>query len=270
MEELLISLTDKNARKLMKHKPVQLKASQIGKGVKVHPDMPMRHKKAIMKAMKMRKGVRLQFSPEELIQGSGFWDWIKSAAETVYNVVAKPFVNTAKAVYKPLAEVARPLVRQYAPEIAKAASTYTGVPISTEQVLGAEKLSKDILGVGMKRGGALKTNKTRGVRDMSGLQDNYSTLLSTQHPIFQTNQQMPSQDMYGAMQQMGTMRGSGVVFKTPPQDYLSLEPLINKPDYTAGGRVKMSAGSFVPAGYKSQRGGKIIPKVGGSFRVSGY
>jgi hypothetical protein len=255
MEELLISLTDKNARKLLKHKPVQLKASQIGTGVKVHPDMPMRHKKALMKAMKLKKGVRLQFSPEELIQGSGFFDWL-------YNNIAKPFVNVAKSAYRPLAEVARPLVRQYAPEIAKAASTYTGVPISTEQVLGAEKLSKDILGVGMKRmkGGALKTNKTRGVRDMSGIQDNYSTLISPQHPIFQTNQQMPAQDMYGAMQQM---RGSGMVLKTAPQDYFSFTPLLNKPDYTSGG-------SFLPAGYKSKRGGKIIPKVGGSFKVSGY
>jgi len=270
MDQLLIALTDKNVRKLLKNLPVQLKAHQIGSGVKIHPDMPIRHKKALARAMRSKKGVRIQFTPQELIQGSGFWDWLKGAAQTVYNVVAKPFVNTAKAVYKPLAEVARPLVRQYAPEIAKVATTYTGVPISTEQVLGAEKLSKDILGVGMKRtrGGALKTNKNRAVNDMSGILETSSTLLSPAHPIFQTNQQMPSQDVYGAMQQMASMRGSGVVFKESPKDYLSFEPTVNVPDYTAGGRVRMSAGSFLPSGYRA-KGGKIVPKVGGSFKVAG-
>jgi len=266
MEELLISLTDKNARKLLKHKPVQLKASQIGKGVKVHPDMPMRHKKALMKAMRMRKGVRLQFSPEELIQGSGFFDWL-------YDNIAKPFVNVVKSTYKPLAEVARPLVRQFAPEIATAASSLTGLPITKEHVLGAEDLSKKVLGVGMKkprtRGGALKTNKTRGVRDMSGIQDNYSNLLSPQHPIFQTNQQMPSQDMYGAMQQMGMpLKGYGVVYKESPKDYLSFEPLLNKPDYTAGGQM-IKGTSFVPAGLRASKGGKIVPK-GVGFKNAGY
>ena len=262
METLSVHITPKNARKLLKYKPVQLKATEIGCGVKIHPDMPLRHKKALMKAYKNKRGVRLHFMPEELVQGTGFFDWL-------YDNIAKPFVNVVKSTYKPLAEVARPLVRQFAPEIATAASSLTGLPITKEHVLGAEDLSKKVLGVGVKkprtRGGAIKTNKTRAVNDLSGIQDNYSTLLSPQHPIFQTNQPyLPAQDMYGAMQQMGVpLKGYGVNFTENSKDYLSMEPLLNKPNYTAGG-------SFIPSGYKASRGGKIVPKRGGSFRVSGY
>jgi len=257
MENLSIQITPKNARKLLKYKPVQLKATEIGSGVKIHPDMPLRHKKALMKAHKNKRGVRLHFMPEELVQGTGFFDWL-------YNNIAKPFVNVVKSTYKPLAEVARPLVRQFAPEIATAASSFTGLPITKEQVLGAEELSKKVLGVGMKKGGALKTNKTRAVKDLSGLQDNYSTLLSTQHPIFQTNQpSLPAQDMYGAMQQMGVpLRGYGVNFTENSKDYLSFGPVLNKPNYTAGG-------SFVPSGYKASRGGRMV-KLGTGFKVAGY
>lgn len=264
MDQLLIALSDKNVKKLLKHLPVQLKHEQIGRGMRVHPDMPARHQKALKKAMRLRKGVRLQFLPDELVEGSGFWDWLKGAAETVYNTVAKPFVNVVKSSYRPIMEVARPLVKQYAPEIAKVASTYTGLPISTEQVLGAEKLSKDILGVGMQRrvGRGLKTNKTRAVSDMSGILDTSSNLLSPQHPIFQTSQQMPPQDMYGAMQQM--QKGSGIVVPTSAKDYLALQgEILSKPNYTYGG-------SFKSAGYgKSPRG--IRPYgVGGSFLPAGY
>ena len=270
MDQLLIALTDKNVRKLLKNLPVQLKAHQIGSGVKIHPDMPIRQKKALARAMRSKKGVRIQFTPQELIQGSGFWDWLKGAAQTIWEKGIKPVANVVQSAYKPLMQVARPLVRQFNEPIAKAITSYTGIPVSGEQVLGAEKLSKDILGVGLKRtrGGALKTNKNRAVNDMSGILETSSTLLSPAHPIFQTNQQMPSQDVYGAMQQMASMRGSGVVFKESPKDYLSFEPTVNVPDYTVGGRVRMSAGSFLPSGYRA-KGGKIVPKVGGSFKVAG-
>ena len=71
--ESKIALTEKNVKKLLKHKPVQLHASQVGRGIKIHPDMPEKHKKAIHRAIRLSKGVRLQFSPQELVHGSGFF-----------------------------------------------------------------------------------------------------------------------------------------------------------------------------------------------------
>ena len=223
-----ISLTKAQVRKLMKHQAVQLKPDQIGTGIQLHKDFPMKQRKALMKAHRSKKGMRLKFDPSELVMGTGFWDWIKSAAETVYNVVAKPFVNTAKAVYKPLAEVARPLVRQYAPEIAKAASTYTGIPISTDQVLGAEKLSKDILGVGIGKGRVMRA-RTGAMR----LSDTSSTMMAPQHPVFGFQPQFSGHDIRRVIEK--TTSGGAIIL-----DPRQVQNIYKPPVYGRG---------FKPAGY---------------------
>ena len=231
-----ISLTKAQVRKLMKHQAVQLKPHQIGTGVLLHKDFPMKQRKALMKAHRSKKGMRLKFEPHELMMGSGFWDWLKGAAETVYNVVAKPFVNTAKAVYKPLAEVARPLVRQYAPEIAKVASTYTGVPISTEQVLGAEKLSKDILGVGVGKG---RVMRARGGAMM--LSDTSATMMAPQHPVFGFQPQFTGHDIRRVIQKP-TSGGAIVLDPRQAQN-------VYKPPVSGRGGFKPAGYGFKAAGY---------------------
>ena len=237
-----IALTKPQVRKLLKHQGVQLKPEQIGAGILLHKDFPMKQRKALAKAHRQRKGMRLKFSPQELVMGSGFWDWIKSAAETVYNVVAKPLVNVAKSAYKPLAEVARPLVRQYAPEIAKAASTYTGIPITTEQVLGAEKLSKDILGVGVGKG---RVMRARG--GAMRLSDNSSTMMAPQHPVFGFQPQFTGHDIRRVIEK--TSSGGDIVLD--PRQAQN----VYGPPVSGRGGMKGAFG-FKPAGY--------------GFRPSGY
>lgn len=253
MEDLLLALSEKNVKKLLKNKPVQLKSTQIGRGIKIHPDMPMRHKKALMKALKHQKGMRMQFDPSELISGSGFFDWLSKAFEPVKNM----FMSVAK----PIAKIGKPLIKTFAEPIAGVLSAKTGLPISGDLVSKTADLTTGLVGEGVKkRGGALKTNKTRAVSDLSGIRSDSSTLLSTAHPIFQTNQRpVAPGDMYNALKMM---KGSGVNYSENPKDFHSVDPLIIKPNYTYGG-------SFLPSGYKS-KGGKIVPKRGGSFKSSGY
>jgi len=256
-----VSFTKKNIQRMLKHKPTQLKHTQIGSGMKVHPDMPQRVMKALHRAMRQQKGVRIHILPTDIQAGSGFWDWLKGAAQTVYNTVAKPFVSSVQSVYKPLMQVARPLVRQFAPEIASVASKYTGLPISSENVLQAEDLSKKVLGVGMKRkrGGAMKTavmpKKELIRQEPIGLQDNYSTLMAPNHPIFHTNFQLPDHSIAPALRlaATGSMVGRGVII---PQssDYMGFDPVRVKPDYTLGGAMKR----------------KIVMPSGKGFKPSGY
>jgi len=203
-----IHLTKQQAKQLLKHKGVQLKPTQIGCGIPIPADFPARHKKALQKAHKSQKGMRLVFTPEEVIQGGSVWDWL-------YNNIAKPFVNVVRSTYKPLAEVARPLVRQFAPEIATAASSLTGLPITKEHVLGAEDLSKKVLGVGAGRVPKTRTKKlpTRVVRrepptmvSRGMLTDTSATMMTPQHPVFGFQPQFKGHDLrrvIGETTQMG-------------------------------------------------------------------
>lgn len=264
-----VSFTKKNIQRMLKHRPTQLKHTQIGSGIQVHPDMPQRVMEALHRAMRQQKGVRIQILPTDIQAGSGFWDWLKGAARTVYNTVGRPLVSAVQTFAKPVLQVARPLVRQFAPEIAAAASTFTGLPISKEQVLGAEELSKKVLGVGVKRtkGGAMKKAVMPPIPKPTamippipkptaiGLQDNYSTLMAPNHPIFHTNFQLPDHSIAPALRlaTTGSMVGRGVII---PQssDYMGVNPVKVKPDYTLGGSMKR----------------KIVMPRGKGFKVAGY
>lgn len=254
-----VSFTKKNIQRMLKHRPTQLKHTQIGSGMKVHPDMPQKVMKALHRAMRQQKGVRIHILPTDIQAGSGFWDWLKGAARTVYNTVGRPLVSAVQTFAKPVLQVARPLVRQFAPEIAAAASSFTGLPISKEQVLGAEELSKKVLGVGVKRtkGGAMKKAVMPPIPKPTaiGLQDNYSTLIAPNHPIFHTNFQLPDHSIAPALRlaTTGSMVGRGVII---PQssEYMGFDPVRVKPTYTLGGSMKR----------------KIVMPSGSGFRPSGY
>lgn len=263
-----VALTKKNVQRMLKHLPTQLKAEQLGCGIKMHPDTPARVMRAMNSAMRRRKGVRVHILPSDVQAGSGFWDWLKSAATTVWEKGLKPMASAVGQIAKPIYNVAKPLIRPALKAALPAIGTALGGPVGT--ALGST-LAPQVLDVvgdttkafGMKRGGAVKRKPAVMSRPSMGLQDNYSTLMSPNHPIFHTNFQLPDHSMAPVLRlaSTGSVAGRGILIPKS-SEYLAFDPVLAKPDYTRGG-------SYLPAGYRA-RGGKIVPKVGGSFRSSGY
>ena len=235
MEELKFNPTPAQVKKMLKLKPVQLKAEQVGCGMKVHSGMPVRHKKALHQAMKKRKGVRIAFTPDELIEGSGFMDWLRSLG------------NMIKTPLKALAPVLKPVAKAIAPVVAPIIASKTGIPITGDILEKGVDVVSNLAGVGVHgrrkytRGGEVK------------LQDNYSTLINPQHPIYQKQVQLPSHDMSAVITQKA-ISGSGVLYTMNPRDYIDQStPLLVPPTYTAGGSFRTAGGSFKPAG----KGGRV-------------
>jgi len=88
---LSVYVSQNQARKLVKGKPIQLSHSALSQGhnveMKVHP---MTYKK-IQRALRNKKGSRIQLSEQE-IMASGILDWLKNAASWVKkNVIDTPF-----------------------------------------------------------------------------------------------------------------------------------------------------------------------------------
>lgn len=240
MEELKINPTKEQVRKLMRYKPVQLKASQVGSGMKVHHEMPIHHKKAIRKATRLQKGVRLAFQPHELIEGSGFLDWLKSLGNMI--------VGPAKA----LAPVLKPLAKEIGAPIV---SRYTGIP--TDVLKQGVDLTASLAGVGVKK--QRKPKKvvfdvpSSFVPPKTKLQDDFSTLVNPQHPIYKTSIQLPPHDLSGIMT-TPTMRGKGIGFTTDVKQYTNpFTPLSIPPTFSSGGSFRVAGGSFKPAG----KGGRV-------------
>lgn len=240
MEELKFNPTPAQIKKMLKMKPVQLKAEQIGSGMKVHSGMPVRHKKALHQAMKKRKGVRIAFTPDELIEGSGFLDWLKSLG----NMVTLPF--------KKLAPVLKPVAKAIAPIVAPIIASKTGIPITGDLLEKGVDVVGNLAGVGVH--GKRKYTRGGASGQVVKLQDNFSTLLNSQHPIYKTAEKYQQPHDLSAVLSQKAISGKGVLYSMNPRDYLDQStPLSIPPTFTSGGSFRTAGGSFKPAG----KGGRV-------------
>ena len=199
-----IALTKPQINKLLKYKGVQLQPSQIGTGIKLHADFPMKHRKALAKAHKAQKGMRLKFSPEELVAGSGFWDWLKGAANTIWEKGFKPVVeNVVKPIYKAAKPIIRPALKAALPTIATAVGGPAGA------VLGSTLAPQavDVLGDAT---GAFGVGRGRVMRSRGGamLSDNSATMMAPQHPVFGYQPQFKGHDIRRVIDNTSKMGGA--------------------------------------------------------------
>lgn len=200
-------LTRQQARKVLKGGAVQLRHEQLE--CKLPADTPQRIVKQIQRAKRLKKGMRLQVQPHEMIEGSGFLDWLKSLG----NMIKTPLKILAP-VLKPIAkEVGAPIVSQY-----------TGIP--TDVLKQGVDVTASLAGIGV-----------RGRKPK--LSDDWNTMMNPQHPVFGRQPMLPAMDMSAVVH-----RGQGVMFDAK-QYQNPFKPVV--PNYTAGGRMR--GGSFKPGGY---------------------
>jgi len=96
-----IHLSKAQVLKAAQGRPIQIRASNLHKGthtIHVHPE---NHKK-IQKAKRANKGCRLHLSHHHEMEGSGLFDWLKNAWNTVKNkVIDTPFYQqTVRSIAK--------------------------------------------------------------------------------------------------------------------------------------------------------------------------
>lgn len=147
MHPIDVSIDAKIAKKLVKGQSVQLKPQHMAKGkvLMVHHETAKRYHNA----KKMGKGMRIILTVPE-IEASGIKDWFKS------------LLNMGKVAYKPIASIAKPLVKTFAAPIATAISAKTGLPISGEMVSGVADTVGSLAGVGMKKKGRPRKKQVGG------------------------------------------------------------------------------------------------------------
>lgn len=98
MHQVPVTLTKAQARRLMHGHTVQLAHENVSHARK-HPHALVLHHasaKRVHSAARARRGIRLRLSPEEIhhSMGSGLFDWLKKAGETISNAIASPFYQS--------------------------------------------------------------------------------------------------------------------------------------------------------------------------------
>jgi hypothetical protein len=158
---LSVFISQNQARKLVKGKPVQLSHSALSQGhnvkMMVHPST---HKR-VQKALRNNKGTRIILSQSE-IDGSGIFDFLKNAASWV----KKNIIDT---------DLYQKNVRPIARELVKTGVSLIPGPQLARDVAtkGTEYLSEKTGAFGM-----------RGRGRPSGLKSDRSDFLNPNHPTF--------------------------------------------------------------------------------------
>lgn len=241
-----MKLTQKQARKVLKGGAIQLKPEQLSMDG-LPADTPMRIQKQLKRAIRLSKGMRLKLEPEEMIEGSGFLDFIKSLG----NMVLTPF--------RKLAPVLKPVAKAIAPVVAPIIASKTGIPITGDILEKGVDVVGNLAGVGMRRGGAAPRGRV-SKQSVPKLQDNMSTMMGAQHPVFMQQPILPPMDMSRAVRKnLGVQSGAGVMFDSK-QFMNPFTPVVA--NYTAGAGQK--AGSFKLA--KGMKRGRI--QTAGSFKLN--
>lgn len=229
-----MKLTQKQARKVLRGGAIQLKPEQLSMDG-LPADTPMRIQKQLQRAMRLSKGMRLKLEPHEMIEGSGFLDFIKSLG----NMVLTPF--------RKLAPVLKPVAKAIAPVVAPIIASKTGIPITGDILEKGVDVVGNLAGVGMRRGGAAAPRGRVSRQSVPKLQDNMSTMMGAQHPVFMTQPILPPMDMSAAVRKnAGVQSGAGVMFDSK-QFMNPFTPVV--PNYTSGGSFKLSG--------KGKRGGSF-------------
>jgi hypothetical protein len=152
MEELNVSLSDAQAKKLMKGGTIQLSPAQFAGPGKLLMDK--KKAKKLMRAVQKGKGMRVSLSPSEIetIQGAGLWDLIKKGAQWIKDSgVLRPILKAGAKTLIPLA------AGVFGGPAGAAAATAATQKYADDVVDKAG----DVLGFGMK-GGALKGGMVKG------------------------------------------------------------------------------------------------------------
>lgn len=140
-----IDLSETQLKKLVKGKPVQLNANSVkGEGMgKYKPPAEVFNPallKKIKKAMRLNKGCRIACSPQfELMEGSGFFGWLKKAAKNVIKIPIKVLQEASNILGK---EQTRNLLQQ-----GLVAATATKMPgLSSKLASGKARAGIDLVG----------------------------------------------------------------------------------------------------------------------------
>lgn len=214
-----IQLSPAQARKLIKGHSVQLSKSAVKGGqytLDVHPIIYKR----IMRARKSNKGVRLMLSESE-VQGSGIMDVLRNILQG-----GKKVFGVAKKLYEPLKPILAPILKQATQNLAEQGISKLGAksPLAADI---AKQITPGLIDLAGQKTGAFGIKKrTKAKRflqnmdmgDMSsyvsrgrmtGLSDNYGTLLAPSHPAMQSGRVRLSEPSVSD-ELIPSIRGGGV------------------------------------------------------------